>query len=168
MAEAGFANGVDTTIYSSSGSVQKAVAAVLQAQLAQIGIRADIQSLETATFNTMAVPGGTCPIIIDGWGGYTIGPDNALRSFLYSAGSYNEGNINDAELDRMLDEAIVNGNEAERMELYKQIQEYATELAVMLPIVVEQINVGLKAAVEGYDLPDGLFHHWREVCIPIQ
>ena len=166
LAQAGYADGFDTTIYSSSGTVQKAVAAVLQAQLSAIGIRAEIQSLETATFNSMIEPGGTCPIIIDGWGGFTIGPDNALRSFFHSEGTYNESNVKDPELDRMLDEALVTGDIEARTAMYHEIQEYCTNLAVMLPIAVEQINIGMKSTVEGYELPDGLLHHWRNVRIP--
>lgn len=167
LTEAGFPNGFSTTIYSSSGTIQKTVATVLQAQLSKIGIKADIQSLETATFNNLAVLGGDCPILIDGWGGYTVGPDNAIRSFFYSTASYNEGNINDPELDRMLDEAIAEGNLEARKNMYYEIQEYATNLAVMLPIAVEQINVGMKSSLEGFELPDGLFHHWRNLFIPL-
>lgn len=166
LAEAGYPDGFATTIFTSSGTVQKAVGSVLQSQLAKIGITADVSSLETATFNNLAVPGGTCPIIIDGWGGFTIGPDNALRSFFHSQGSYNESNNNDPELDRMIDEALVESDTVKRTAMYHELQEYATNIATMLPIAVEQINVGMQASVEGYLPPDGLLHHWRNICIP--
>ena len=34
-----------------------------------------------------------------------------------------------------------------------------------LPLAIEQINVGLKNTVQGFELPLGLHHHWRNLYI---
>lgn len=165
LAEAGYPNGFETTIFSSSGTVQKAVDSVVQAQLAEIGIKVEIQALETATFNAGVAPGGTYPMAVDGWGGHVVGPDNALRSPFHSGGSINRSNIKDEHVDNLIDTALSTSDYDARSNMYQEIQEYIMDLANWIPLAVEQINVGVKATIEGFELPHGLFHHWSNLYI---
>jgi len=165
LAEAGYPNGFKTTIYSSSGTVQKAVASVIQAQLKEIGIDVEIQSLETATFNAGVAPGGTYPIAVDGWGGHTIGPDNALRSPFHSDGNINRSNIKDKKVDEMIDAALSTSNYEERAKIYAELQQYLINNCNWIPLAIEQINVGMKAELQGFELPMGLHHHLRNIYI---
>ncbi|HAS91216.1 MAG TPA: ABC transporter substrate-binding protein [Sedimentibacter sp.] len=165
LAEAGYPDGFKTTIYCSAGTVQKAVATVMQAQLAEIGIEAEIQSLETATFNAGVAHGGTFPLAVDGWGGHTIGPDNALRTYFHSKGSSNRSNINDEYVDKLIDEAIAEKDYEKRKSLYAELQQYLIDNANWIPLAIEQINVGMNVNVQGFELPHGLFHHWYNLYI---
>lgn len=163
--EAGFSNGFKTAIYSSSGTVQKAVASVIQAQLAEIGIDVEIKSLETATFNAGVAPGGTYPIAVDGWGGHTVGPDNALRSPFHINGNINRSNIKDEKVNNLIDTALITSNHDERAKMYAEVQEYIMDYANWIPLAVEQINVGMKSTLQGFELPQGLHHHWSNLYI---
>ena len=165
LAEAGYPNGFKTTIYSSAGTVQKAVANVMQAQLAEVGIEVEIQSLETATFNAGVAHGGTFPLAVDGWGGHTIGPDNALRTYFHSNGSSNRSNIHDEYVDKLIDEAIAEKDYEKRKSLYAELQQYLIDNSNWIPLAIEQINVGMNVNVQGFELPHGLFHHWRNLYI---
>jgi peptide/nickel transport system substrate-binding protein len=165
LAEAGYPNGFKTQIYSSSGTVQKAVDSVVQAQLAQIGIEVEIKALETATFNAGVAPGGTYPIAVDGWGGHTIGPDNALRNMFYSTSGTDRSNFKDEKVDKLIDDAISSSDIEARKQMYTEIQKIVMENANWIPLAIEQINVGVKADLEGFELPHGLFHHWRNLYI---
>ncbi|HYF81611.1 MAG TPA: ABC transporter substrate-binding protein [Clostridia bacterium] len=165
LAEAGYPDGFKTTIYSSSGTVQKAVDSVIQAQLGEIGIEVEIQALETATFNAGVAPGGTYPIAVDGWGGHTVGPDNALRNPFHSDGSINRSNIKDKKIDELLETAISTSNYEERTKMYAELQTYIMNNANWIPLAVEQINVGMKSTMQGFEQPHGLFHHWRNLYI---
>ncbi len=165
LAEAGYPKGFTTTIYSSTGTTQKAVASVIQGQLAEIGITVKIQSLETATFNMGVGHGGTYPIAVDGWGGHAIGPDYALRSAFHSKGNVNRSNIEDKNIDKLIDDALAMGNEEERAKKYAEVQKLIMKNANWLPLAVEQINVGVKKSLSGFEPPHGLFHHWENLYI---
>jgi peptide/nickel transport system substrate-binding protein len=165
LEQAGYPNGFATTIYSSSGTVQKAVGSVVQAQLAEIGIQVEIQALETATFNAGVAPGGTYPMAVDGWGGHMVGPDNALRNPFHSKGNINRSNIKDPYVDELIDKALGTLDYDERTALYAEIQEYIMDLANWIPLAVEQINVGVKANLEGFELPHALAHRWYNLYI---
>lgn len=165
LAEAGYPNGFKTTIYSSNGTVQKAVASVIQAQLAEIGIDAEVQSLEVATFNAGVAHGGTFPIAVDGWGGHAIGPDYTLRSAFHSTGNINRSNIEDEYIDNLIDTALATGDFEARAEMYTEIQQYVMENANWIPLAIEQINIGVRADLQGFERPHGLFHHWDNLHI---
>lgn len=165
LLRAGFPNGFKTEIYSGPSAVQKSVATVVQAQLREIGIEADVKSLEIASFNSGVAPGGIFPIQVDGWGGHTIGPDNALRTEHHSLGSVNRSNVKDEIIDKMIDEAISESDYNKRKRLYTDIQEKIVESSYWIPVAIEQINVGLKKEVQGFELPHGLFHHWRDLYV---
>jgi peptide/nickel transport system substrate-binding protein len=165
LAEAGFPNGFSATIHSSQGTTQKAVATVLQAQLAEVGIKLNIQALETATFNASVAAGQPFDMMVNGWGGYAIGPDNALRPHFYSTGSSNRYQIKDKYIDELLDKGLASTVIADRVRIYNELQAYIIKQAVFLPIAVELINVGTKAGLKGFRLPNGLFHDFRYVNI---
>ncbi len=165
LTQAGYPNGFNTTIYSSTGTTQKAVASVIQAQLAEVGIKAEVQSIETATFNAGVAHGGSYPIAVDGWGGHTLGPDYALRSIFYTTGNINRSNIEDKHIDSLIDKALSTAIFDERFKMYEEVQKIIMGNANWLPLAVEQINVGVKASLEGFELPQGLFHHWRNIYI---
>jgi len=165
LAEAGYPDGFSTEIYSSTGTTQKAVAAVIQAQLAEVGIDVTINSLETATFNAGVGHGGTYPIAVDGWGGHAIGPDYALRTIFHTEGSVNRSNIEDPAIDKLIDDALAEADYETRKAMYAEIQEFIMGNANWLPLAIEQINVGLKNTVQGFELPLGLHHHWSNVYI---
>ena len=167
LAEAGYPNGFSATIYSSSGTIQKTVATVMQAQMAEIGIKLDVQSLETATFNATVAPGSDYDMCVNGWGGYVVGPDNALRNMFYTGGNNNNFGFSDEYVDRILDEAVTTSDIETRKKLYGDVQEYITMQAVFLPIAIEMIDVGIKAKLEGFVPPQGSIHKFKNVCIPI-
>lgn len=165
LADAGYPKGFSTTIYSSSGTTQKAVASVIQAQLAEIGINVKIQSLETATFNMGVGHGGSYPIAVDGWGGHALGPDYALRSAFHSKGHINRSNIEDKNIDKLIDDALAMGNQEERTKKYAEVQRFIMNNANWLPLAVEQINIGIKKTLQGFEPPHGLSHRWDNLYI---
>lgn len=166
LAEAGYPNGFKTEIYSSTGSVQKAVAATLQGQLSEVGIQAEIFSLESAVFNANSyIHNGPYPIGISGWGGFSSGPDNGLRSIFYSSGSLNAQSFDDPYIDQLIDEAKSTGDEEERMKLYTEISEYMINDSSWIPIAIEQFNIGIRKEVQGFEPPFGLQQHLTNLYI---
>lgn len=165
LAEAGYPNGFDCTIYCTTGNTQKAVATVVQSQLAKIGINVTIDAQESATFSEGVKHGGSYDMAVDGWGGYAAGVDAAVRPVFHSTGATNRCNIEDAKVDELIDAGLAAPDSAARMQVYAELEDYLMEEAVWVPFAVERINVATKSALEGWTLPHGTTENYRYLFI---
>lgn len=164
LAEAGYPDGFDTTIYCTTGNTQKAVATAVQAQLAAIGINCKVEAQESATFAVGVAPGGTYPLAVDGWGGYATGPDKAMRTVFYTGAATNRCNISDPVVDALIDKAFSTDNQV-RKEAYSELEAYLMEECVWVPIAIERLNVATKKEVQGFTKPFGTIHQYRNLFI---
>jgi len=57
------------------------------------------------------------------------------------------------------------GNQEERAKKYAEVQQLIMKNANWLPLAVEQINIGVKKSLSGFEPPHGLFHHWENLYI---
>ena len=165
LAEAGYPNGFDCTLYSSTGGIQKSVATIVQSQLAAIGINAKVENLESAAFSPGVKPGGTFDMTVDGWGGYMLGPNHAMRSVFHSEGPTTRCNINDPYLDSLIDKDLESTDTEERKAIHSEIQQYVMDEAVWVPIAVERINIAAKASLQGFAMPLGTTENYRGLYI---
>jgi ABC-type transport system substrate-binding protein len=67
----------------------------------------------------------------------------------YSGSGSNRSLIADKKLDKMIDEALVEPDNAKRAEKYHLIEKYIKDLCPIIPICTSIINVGTKASVKG-------------------
>ncbi len=166
LEEAGYADGFAIKMISNQAVNDVAICTIVQSQLAKLGITVELQSMESATFNATIAEGKGYQLMVSGWSGYTIGPDNALRSILHTDGRINYTNVSDPYIDKTLDEARMLSDIEERKALYGELEEYMTDLAAFYPIAVEMLDLGMKAEVQGMKLPNGPILDFREICIP--
>jgi len=165
LAEAGYPDGFECTLYSSTGNTQKAVATIVQSQLAAIGINAKVENLESAAFSPGVAPGGTFDMVVDGWGGYALGPNHAMRSVFHSEGPTTRCNINDPKLDELIERDLETTDSEERRQIHSEIQQYVMDLGIWVPIAVERINIATKASLEGFAMPVGTTENYRGLYI---
>lgn len=122
LAEAGYPDGFKTTLYISDTPHRVKMATILQQFLkVNLNIDLEIQTAEWGTFSEIA-SSGNADIFAMSWTWY---PDPFFflnKIFASSAiGSLGNGQgFNNAEVDRLLDEALVVSEQSERAELYKQ------------------------------------------------
>ena len=168
LAEAGYPNGFSTWIGTADQENDVAIATIIQAQLEQIGIDAEIRTMDNAAFTTLAAPSSTekMPIGICAFSGYIYGADSALRINFHSTGSQNYCNLNDPYVDEMLDKAVSETDATVRKQLYAELEQYLVDLAVFLPNCLELVNIGMKDSVEGLAQPNGVMIDLRDVYIP--
>ncbi|WP_161880974.1 ABC transporter substrate-binding protein [Deinococcus alpinitundrae] len=109
MAQAGFKNGVSTTLLTLTDEAFTKIAQAVQQQLAVIGIKATIKSLPQAEWiNTMTTP-GTTAIGLSGW--FQAYPDASdflpilFKSSQYAPGSWNLSGYKNKAVDTLLDQA---------------------------------------------------------------
>jgi peptide/nickel transport system substrate-binding protein len=128
--EAGYPRGPDgirfhLTLKTSTDETSRLIAAVLQQQWRQVGIALDLHSLEFGTFYA-DITHGAFQLYILRW----IGANNDPDVFYYVFDSKeippigaNRGRYTNPELDRLLEEARVEPDQAKRKQLYAQVQQ---------------------------------------------
>lgn len=120
LAEAGYADGFSTTIYTPNATWRKNIATYLQSCMAEIGITVNIEVMEQAAL-LEDIRSGNCPMFIMGFVGLGANADFFYYSNYRSGQNFNYTRYNNPELDALLDAAHVSSDEAEVAKLYKQI-----------------------------------------------
>ncbi|MCM2675407.1 ABC transporter substrate-binding protein [Alkalicoccobacillus plakortidis] len=121
------------------------IAVMIQQQLKEIGIEVDIELTKdvATTINTNGD--------YDLYGNSQVNGDpNALIQFYHSPA---EGardtlsKVNDPEIDQWLQDAVTEQDEDKRAELYKNVQQFIHNEAIILPIYVPNYTVGTQKSV---------------------
>jgi len=152
--EAGYPNGFTLDIWAMP--VQRTynpnalkMAELLQADLAKIGVSANIVSYEWNTFRRKLRAGEHDSVLI-GWTADNADPDNFLRPLLSCAAAIsgsNRTNWCDSHYDQLIADAVLTADVNKRRQLYFQAQDYVAEQVPLIPIAhsqrfqVKSINV---------------------------
>jgi peptide/nickel transport system substrate-binding protein len=153
LAEAGFADGFETTItyrdvvrgYLPEPGV---VAQDIQAQLAELGITAEIVVMESGAFIDAANGGQIEGIHLLGWGADYPDQTNFL-DYHFGAGASPQFGEGFADLHEVLLEAASLADQEERNVLYAQANELLSQHVPMVPIAHGGSGTAFKATVEG-------------------
>jgi len=157
LAKAGLAQGFSTTIWTRpSGSLLNPNPALgaqlLQADLAQIGIRAQIRVIEWGELIRRA-KAGEHDLLFMGWAGDNGDPDNFLTpqfSCAAVASGLNFARYCDTRLDSLIAEGKRSSDRERRSRLYREAQQLIHEQALWVPLAHPSAAVLLRKAVTGY------------------
>lgn len=157
LAEAGHKDGFKTTIWTRpSGSLlnpnPSVGAQLLQADLAQIGIQAEIRVIEWGELIRRA-KAGEHDLLFMGWAGDNGDPDNFLTP-QFSCASVKSG-LNfarycDDKLDGLISQGKAVADQARRSELYHQAQQIIHDQALWLPLAHPTASALTRQNVKGY------------------
>lgn len=164
LSKAGYANGLELTIACNTTSESQSACTIIQALLAEVNIKVNIDVMENATLTSVMSAGTGYHMAFSRWSGYAFGPDNGLRQLVYSGGSNNYSHVSDSKLDAMLDEAITITDNSKRMAAYKAIEEYCDEQMYAYPVLVENYTFVARSGVEGIVEPNGPIMNFRNVA----
>lgn len=160
LAEAGYENGFETTIWTNDNPVRKQIAEITQAQLKEIGIDAKIEMLEWGSYLDRTAAGEHDMFIL-GWVAVTADADYGLYAMFHSADTGSAGNrsfLKNDEVDRLLEEGRVAVDVSKREDIYKQAQEIIVDEAPATLLYYKTQNAGAQKYVKGFKLhPAG--HH---------
>ncbi len=168
LAEAGFPRGFKCTLYHPTGRYMKdaAIAEAVQAYLAEVGIQAELITMEWAAylaFLRKPVNEATFDMFMLGWGCVTLDADYGLFPLFHTSewapvGS-NRSFYSNPVVDNLLDQARVETNPATRLAIYADLIRVLWEDAGWLFLHYEaQINAQRTVA-------KGLIHHPREYIL---
>lgn len=125
MKEAGYPNGLEITMQVNQNTRNKAVAEAAQAQLAELGIKMNIKIVDWGLHLDM-LDRGECEMYRMGWVVDYLDPDNFLYVNLSSRNPGIKGNYSfyeNAEVDKLLDEARVITDQKKRIEMYQKAEQ---------------------------------------------
>ena len=149
LAEAGYPDGLDMTLYGPNSGSYLDLAQTLAAQWEEAGIRVEIQLEDENTYWSEAWM--EVDLGITGWGPRAT-PQIYLDVAYRSDGTWNESRYSDPRVDELIDLARVSLNQEERIAAYKEIQQIMLDSGpIVVPYFFAQFMV-LAGRVSGIEL----------------
>ncbi len=158
LAEAGYPDGFSTTLYSPSGRYLQDIqtAEAIQGMLAEVGINAEIETLEWSAYLDQLnkpVDENVVPMGMLGWGTVTGDADYGLFPLLHTdqwvpAGS-NRAFYSNPEVDALLNEARVSPDNDARLQMYEDAMQLIWDDAAWLFLHSETQLVAVRDDVNG-------------------
>jgi peptide/nickel transport system substrate-binding protein len=113
------------TLKAASSEYSRLQAVVIQQQLQQVGVDVDVRTYEFATLYADVLSGNFQMVVLQWVGGAVADPDILYRIFHSSQKppiGFNRGGFSDPRVDALLDRALTSIDDAERRELFAEVQ----------------------------------------------
>ena len=130
-----------------SDDTKKRAAEVVQANLAEIGVTANIESMDLATYMSTVAEGNYVAAI----GGYTMSDTITYLNGVYHSKSINAANksrLNDPEIDALIDQATATADATEReaitSEICAKLNAICTQVPLYQPLNLRAYNANLE------------------------
>ncbi|MEW8956151.1 glutathione ABC transporter substrate-binding protein [Clostridium sp.] len=165
LKEAGLENGFKTSIWTNDNPVRVQIAQIIQANLKDVGIDAEIISLEWGTFLERTAR-GEHDMSIGGWTTVTGDADYALYPLYHSSqhgGAGNRDFYSNKEVDKLLEDAKKSIDPVERKDLYEKAIIAIMDDVPELVLYYGKQNVGARKEVEGFKLHPAGHHNLSQV-----
>jgi len=139
LADAGFANGFKTTIYTHNVDPMPKLAQAIQADLKAVGIDAKIQSMDKATYwDFIALKKSHVGLGLTDWYQDFPDPSDWIGPLFYGASAVDGGSnvsfwIND-QVDSLYKQAVVELDPQKRIDLYVQMQDIIMQDVPIAPL----------------------------------
>ncbi|MHA7879636.1 MAG: glutathione ABC transporter substrate-binding protein [Saccharospirillum sp.] len=160
LAEAGYADGFTTTIWTNDNPSRVQIAEYTQSKLRELGIDASIEVLEWGAY-LQNTANGEHDMFILGWSTPTLDADYAMYALFHSSQQGSAGNrsffAND-ELDRLLDAGRQETDPQLRLGYYREAQELLVDLAPMMYLWHQEYLLGVADSVKNFEiLPTNIY-----------
>ena len=164
----GPATRLSLTLKMSSTEFNRLQAAVIQQNLRAVGIALDVRTYEFATLYADVLRGNFQLYFLQWTGGSVADPD-ILRRVFHSAQAppigFNRGHFDDAEVDRLLDEASVSTSDTDRRARYDRVQEVLAAQVPYVSLWTKTNAVVAQRSLSGINmLPTGDFAFLKDVA----
>jgi len=165
LADAGYPNGFSTTILSwSQYSFLSNAAVVVQEQLKQIGISADVNLEENAAFIKDYLD-NNFDLTVSGTSGYVDPNDIYIRNFGSNQPS-NAVRYSNPKADELIAAGVATTDQAKRKQVYQQLQQLLLDEAPWINLYIAQQFEAMKTYVKGYThIPTGTNYTLKDVWL---
>ena len=155
LEQAGVTTPFDVDFMVPKGAEPQAVAEVVQAMAAEIGINMKIRVTEFATSLKQAEAGEYQAYLL-AWSGRSD-PDGNLYSFYKCKAPLNYTGFCNADVDKLLDDSRVPSDRAQRKAVYEKASQVLLDDEAIIYLYHSRVLIAHTARLEGYrQLPDGM------------
>lgn len=152
MAEAGFPDGFETTLWTNENQIRMDIAEIAQNQLAEIGIKVTVQVLEWGAY-LAATAAGEHDMFILGWTTVTADADYGLFPLFHSSQFGGPGNRTyyaNARVDQLLEIGRESVDPAARLAAYREAQQIIRDEAPWIFVNTGENISGISNKVTGF------------------
>lgn len=173
LEEAGWSKGVDgirtkdgrrlvlRMIVWKDEAFRRRAAEILKTQLAAVGIEVQLNLFDNHGYNENASDmGDSFDAFIGGWGGLSDPVGNIYRKF-HTQGSQNHMGYSNAQVDRLIDRAMLSSDHRRAKSLLREAIERVLEDAVFIPLIYPEYTFAMSRRIE--NLPAGPVDSWYEI-----
>lgn len=121
LSEAGFPNGTDLTILTYSSQPYPKYGELLQAQLAKIGVKIKVESVEVPVFTEQFRAKATYVAAVEGMPVASGDPWSFFNARYGSVGQYNAGKVPNPDFDVLIDKAAGELDQKKRGDIYHEL-----------------------------------------------
>lgn len=154
LKEAGVPSGTGIDMYiSGSNSTFKEIAQAVAAYMEQVGLKANIKTVDGSTLNSDLIPNSKAgQMYYQGWGGWTLDFDNTAY-LLYHKGELWDPSFGDAQVDSLLTAERSTVDQAKRAEIFKQLTKRLYDLAPDLNLYQAEALYAVNNRVQNFEAP---------------
>ena len=167
LAEAGYADGFSTTIWTNDNPARVNVATVLQQSLKELGIVVEIGVMEFGTYLDKTAAGEHDMFIL-GWSNATGDADYGLYALFHSSQHGEPGNrsfYTNEKVDELLEAGRREADLTAREGIYKEAMQLLTDDAPMAFVLHPSILTGVANNVSGFYVTSDSMYHLKDVKI---
>jgi peptide/nickel transport system substrate-binding protein len=154
LADAGYADGAEITLYGTQAEPAPAMATAWQAQMEQIGVKVDVQMLPPDVFYSEDAGEKSwyeADFCIVDWGTRAV-PVEYFNLTLVSDGIWNYSRWSNSEFDKIAAQIPQELDDTARADLYKQAQGMIQDEVPMLNLCVLKIGSGATDRLQGFEM----------------
>ncbi|MDD2495478.1 MAG: ABC transporter substrate-binding protein [Tissierellia bacterium] len=151
LAEAGYPDGFSIKLKTMDSATYYKPTEVLQDQLAQIGITAEIEKMERGAYLSDVYSNAIYDMTVMSMV-YEITDADAIYAFFHSDMIENGQNffrVNNPELDKLLDAGRSSTDEAKRKEIYEKVGQLLNDEVVLIPLYSYMVGVAVNKDLKG-------------------
>lgn len=165
LAEAGYPDGLSTTIVTPNTPVEGPIGEILQSQLTKIGINAKLEKPDVATYLDQVFTRNDFEIMICGTTGFGD-PDDPAYTFLHPDGSnYKNFKYQNQEVWKLLEQGRSMYDEMERKSFYDKAFQIIYDEAPIVPIMNETRYAAVHNDIDGFFVRQNLTYEFAHVTI---
>jgi peptide/nickel transport system substrate-binding protein len=163
LAEGGQPDGFPMNLMVANTPLGLIVTQIVQANLAEVGIEAEIQTLEFGALLEVGAEGAFDALSL-GWSG-RIDPDGNIQPIFHTSGAFNYGKYNNPQVDQLIADGRATSDQAERTRIYQEIQRIINEDAAYVFTYFQPASFGAVDAVHGFTLTPDALMRFRTTCL---
>jgi len=149
LAEAGYPNGLVLEGRTQQNSDFRSIAEIAQNMWRQIGVTANIQIVDKATYAELGKNNGGVEITVTSQTATTGDPDHALYTW-HSSLQSGIFNSHDEHLDSLINQGAKTYDNSQRLGFYKEAQQYIMDSYYGIPVAFPDVIYGISKNVENF------------------